>query len=357
MRVAIISYKLPSPGRKSGGIERVAHCLADGLAQRGHRVTVFTYDTDIEGARYKVQGLPLGGLWKNWLGQRVTMGYLGNVITLCGKYNEFDVIVAHGDSLLLPLRAKPVVRVMHGSALGEALSADSPWRFLLQLGVYCQELITGLFQRNCVAVSQNTRSYNPFIRHVISNGVDLSVFYPVPECKTPEPSVAYVGVLGGRKRGMLLLKWFAREVLVRHPTAKLMVVGDSGPRIPGVIFLTGVSDTELAAVYRRAWVYASPSTYEGFGLPSLEAMASGTPVVATPNPGSRELLGDGRYGLLVQDGEFGMTLAELLADSEARQRLARLGLDRAQDYSLKLTIDRYEALLSEVCNRNLGVGR
>ena len=51
------------------------------------------------------------------------MGYLGNVLALLPDYREFDAIIAHGDSLLLPLAGKPVVRVMHGSALGEARSA------------------------------------------------------------------------------------------------------------------------------------------------------------------------------------------------------------------------------------------
>ncbi len=45
----------------------------------------------------------------------------------------------------------------------------------------------------------------------------------------------------------------------------------------GVTYVTGVPDTQLADLYRRAWVCASPSTYEGFGLPYLEAMACGTP--------------------------------------------------------------------------------
>ena len=67
----------------------------------------------------------------------------------------------------------------------------------------------------------------------------------------------------------------------------------------------GVDDAELASLYRRAWAYVTPSTYEGFGLPYLEAMACGTPVVATPNPGSVEILDHGKYGVLAADEEFG----------------------------------------------------
>ena len=67
----------------------------------------------------------------------------------------------------------------------------------------------------------------------------------------------------------------------------------AGPARKGVSYHVGVSDTELAALYCRAWVYVSPSTYEGFGLPYAEALACGTPVVATPNDGSHEMLSAG----------------------------------------------------------------
>ena len=64
------------------------------------------------------------------------------------------MILTVGDSLLMPLLGKPLVRVMAGSALGEALSAKSPLRFLHQLGVYAQELASAATQRNCVGVVQ-----------------------------------------------------------------------------------------------------------------------------------------------------------------------------------------------------------
>jgi glycosyltransferase involved in cell wall biosynthesis len=280
------------------------------------------------------------------------MGYLGNVLALLPRYRDVDVVITHGDNLLLPLLGKPVVRVMHGSALGEALSARSPGRFVLQLGVYGLELFTGFTQSGCVAVSHNTLRYNPFVRRVIPNGVNLTVFSATPESKTCEPSVMFAGALEGRKRGRLLIEWFIRDVRQRHPTATLMMVSPPGPEIPGVNYHTGVSDTELAALYRRAWIYASPSTYEGFGLPYLEAMACGTPVVATPNPGSREVLDEGRFGRLVADSEFGGAMADLLADAAARSELATRGLKRAQEFTLTTMVDRYEHLLSEICAPN-----
>jgi hypothetical protein len=121
----MLSYRLPVHGEKRGGIERAADTLAQGLAERGHHVVVFSHDERPEGASYEVRPLPWKGFVETWLGRRLTMGYLGNVLALIPRYRDFDVVVAHGDSLLLGLSGKPVLRVMHGSALGEAQSAPS----------------------------------------------------------------------------------------------------------------------------------------------------------------------------------------------------------------------------------------
>jgi phosphatidylinositol alpha-mannosyltransferase len=350
LRIAVFSYGLPVEGQKRGGIERVAHDLANRLAGRGYGVTVFTYDAKPSEASYETCGLPWKRFVNSWLGRRITMGYLGNLLALLPAYRGYDLIVAHGDSLLLPVLGKPLIRVMHGSALCEAIHAKSPWRFIMQLGIYLEELLTGLTQPGCVSVSQNTLRFNPFVRRVISNGVDLKVFYPDAYEKSPEPSILFVGDLNGRKRGRQLIEWFVRYVQPQHPTARLQVVSNPGPAIPGVSYYTGVNNTELATLYRAAWVYASPSTYEGFGLPYVEALASGTPVIATPNPGSREVLADGEYGLLVGDSEFGDALAGLLSDSEQRNRLIAKGITRAQGYSLDSMVEQYENLLLEMCH-------
>jgi glycosyltransferase involved in cell wall biosynthesis len=133
-----------------------------------------------------------------------------------------------------------------------------------------------------------------------------------------------------------------------HPAATLTIVGPAGPAHPGVRYLTGVSDAELAGLYREAWVYASPSTYEGFGLPYLEAMACGTPVVATRNPGSVEVLDDGACGLLPPDDDFIPQVAALLGDPGRRAALSARGVQRSRAYALSAMLDRYEALLVSI---------
>jgi phosphatidyl-myo-inositol alpha-mannosyltransferase len=178
--------------------------------------------------------------------------------------------------------------------------------------------------------------------------VDRTLFRPDRRERTAEPSVLFVGSMDGRKRGRFLLEGFLNRICPQHPTATLTIVGAEGPSHPGVEYLTGVADARLADLYRRSWVFASPSSYEGFGLPYLEAMACGTPVVATRNPGSVEVLGNGAYGLMPPDSEFARSVADLLEDETGRAVLTAAGLKRADEYSLDRMLDGYEQMLMDM---------
>ena len=344
LRIGVFSYRLPVAGQKRGGIERVAHDLADGLGRRGHEVTVFSHDPRPPGAAYAVAGLPWRRFVDSWIGRRVTMGYLGNVLWLLPRVSGFDVLMTHGDSLLLPLKGKPFVRVMHGSAREEAASATSVGRRLLQAGVYVQELAGAALHTATVGVSANTRLANRFVRHVIPNGVDRRVFHPGAALRDDRPALVFVGTLGGRKRGAWLLDLFDAVIRPRVPRAELHMVCPHGPERAGVTYHVGVSDATLAALYCRAWLCVSPSAYEGFGLPYAEALACGTPVVATPNPGSHEVLATGG-GVLASDEAFATTVVALLTDDLRRRALEEEARARAGDHDLETTIDAYEAVL------------
>ena len=273
-------------------------------------VTVFSHDPKPPGAAYDVVPLQWRRFVDTWIGRRVTMGYLGNLLWLLPRVSAFDVLLTHGDSLLLPLTRKPFVRVMHGSARGEAASATSIGRFLLQAGVYVQELASAALHRDgAVAVSENARQANRFIRRVIPNGVDRRVFHPgaAPQSRAAHAHVRRRAVRPEARR-MAAGRLRAHDPPQRaRRRAAHGVPARAGSARRHAITL-GSSDTELAALYCRAWLYVSPSTYEGFGLPYAEALACGTPVVATPNDGSREMLAAGgghprgRRGIRVDRG-------------------------------------------------------
>ncbi len=128
-----------------------------------------------------------------------------------------------------------------------------------------------------------------------------------------------------------------------------MVCSDA-PSAEGVTVTGRLSDEELASWYRRAWVFCLPSTYEGFGIPYAEALLSGTPVVASPNPGARYVLADGKYGRIVEDPELGSSILELLSSQwpGAGTIRARAGASR---FDLLHVISEYETLYTRTLDR------
>jgi len=128
---------------------------------------------------------------------------------------------------------------------------------------------------------------------------------------------------------------------------KLLIIGDEISKYPTlrravhqgklhkhVRFLGFVGDQTLAALYRLATVFAFPSLYEGFGLPPLEAMASGTPVVTSNVSSLPEVVGDA--AILVDPREptaIAHGLRRALLDPVLRQQMRERGLARASHYS------------------------
>jgi glycosyltransferase involved in cell wall biosynthesis len=96
-----------------------------------------------------------------------------------------------------------------------------------------------------------------------------------------------------------------------------------------------VSHDELVELYRNAAALLFPTQYEGFGLPVAEAMASGTPVVATPDPAVREVGGDAI--VYAQPDDFADAIRRALAE---RERWVRAGLERARLFSWEETARR-----------------
>jgi len=104
-----------------------------------------------------------------------------------------------------------------------------------------------------------------------------------------------------------------------------------GPPQRGVEYLGRVSDDELVELYRGAAVYVDTSRYEGFGYQVLEAMACGTPVVATGGTSIPEIVGDA--GIVCTPAELARELRRLLDDKELAADLRRRGVERAAQFT------------------------
>jgi len=339
------------PSRSRGGVGHFAHGLCNALGKRGHTVTVFSQDPPPQDALYHVNILPPS---------HPVMGYHCDPLTFPFQvakrhFSAFDVIHAQGDEHLISRNGPPVIRTMHGSALAEALyngwRLRSPKRFFMHLYFYGCELLADVRADAVVVVSNDTRRYYPRVHAMIPNGVDLEHFSRQQGERTGHPTILFVGELGSRKRGKLLCDVVRRIVKPRIPDVELWLVCPEKAEGDGVRWFGLVDSDMLAKLYRETWVFCLPSSYEGFGRPYVEAMASGTPVVATHNPGAREVLENGRYGLVVPDAELGETLCTLLTHADLRADYARRGAERAKVYAWETVTEQYEQVYAMVLRK------
>lgn len=334
MNIAITSYYLPS-GSKIG-VGYMVHYLANQLTRRGHKVTVFSACAACPDALYETVRIPCGKPMQ-------TFRFAWNLRRI--DFSRFDVLNAHGDDTFLWGCKRPRhIHTYHGSCLAEMWHAATLPVKLRMGALAIGELTSAFLAGERVAVSANTRRYIPRIGRVIPNGVDLEQFTPGTEPKSEHPSLLFVGTVFGRKRGAMLVDLFEREIKPAIPDAELWMVCEDAVNSEGVHCLGRVPLERLISLYRRAWAFCLPSTYEGFGVPYLEAMACGVPVVATPNPGAREVTSEGRYGWLAPDGELAAALLRVLSEPDLRERMRHAGLKRAQEFGWDAVCKQYERL-------------
>jgi glycosyltransferase involved in cell wall biosynthesis len=172
------------------------------------------------------------------------------------------------------------------------------------------------------------------------------------------PFLLYVGTLEPRKNLRTLLRAFAH--LAGEQSACLALAGPRGwldeaivaeaGRQAGRVRLLGpVPAADLIALYATATAFVFPSLYEGFGLPPLEAMAAGTPVVAARASCLPEVLGDAALFAPPEDEQaLAEALRAVLQDADLRADLRERGLARAAQFSWERTAAETLAVYREV---------
>lgn len=295
-----------------------------------------------------------------------------------------DCSVVHGPVNVLPLGLRrPTVVTVHDLAFlhfPEAYPAVKRWylRLLTQWSVRRAWRV--------IAVSEQTRQdlltcygVNPDRITVVPNGVDPSLRRIDDENELadwraahglPERFLLFVGTLQPRKNLTTLLRALAE--LRSLFTWPLVVIGARGwkessifqqVRALGleqqVLFLGYVPPEQLPWWYSAATIFVYPSLYEGFGLPVLEAMACGTPVITSNGSALREVAGDA--AVLINPyspSDLARAIRELARNEELQRKLRMAGQARAQSFSWERTAREtalvYRAVVSEAREKRRG---
>jgi len=301
----------------------------------------------------------------------------GNQILLPSFIRREGIDLFHSTNYMLPLflRGPAVVSTIHDLIpikfphfTPRAKKTRFNWlfrRLLIQCARRSDRVIT---------VSHHTRDdlmrilgLPPEKISVVYNGID-SKYHPEdrtgnPGSLPPDPFILYVGRFDPYKNVVGLIRSFNRFSREREDNPRLVLAGHLDPRYPEAVeaakelglesrvsFLDGAAEDELIQLYNEARILILPSLYEGFGLPPLEAMACGTPVIVSDRGSLPEVVGDA--GLIV-DPEREENIAgaiKKLWDSEAlRSEMREKGLRRAKDFSwdktARETLKVYEGLV------------
>jgi phosphatidyl-myo-inositol alpha-mannosyltransferase len=197
---------------------------------------------------------------------------------------------------------------------------------------------------------------------VIPNGVDVARFRAAVPAEVGEGTkLLFVGRLDARKGFKIAVEAF-RIAAASREDLRLIVVGDGPQRdlvesLPAplrrrVLMVGAVPHVEIPAYYGACDLYLGPAIGgESFGIVLVESMAAGLPLVASDIPGYREVVADGREGLLVPPGDAAAVAAavdRILGDPALAGRLANAGLARARGYDWSAVTPRIEEIYRRV---------
>lgn len=333
----------------AGGAELNIHEQAKHWVDSGHQVTLFCggykgcspYDT-IDGIKI----IRKGG--------RFSIYFWAFYFYVKKFRNQFDVIVdiENGIPFFTPLFSKvPKVCLLHHV---HTRQFRKEFRFpLAQVGIFLEAVIMPLVYKNVpfITVSESSLTelvklgINPDHCQVVYNGLDHQQYRPDQNIKSIKPLIVYLGRLMAYKQVDKLIR-FMHPILEKQPEAELHIIGGGTTEenlkqlthqlnLDDKVFFHGyVSEQEKVTWLQKAWLLATASLNEGWGLVVIEANACGVPAVAFNVPGLSESVNDNYSGRLVEtDEDFIDQILEILSNADYRKRLSDGAIKHAAKYS------------------------
>jgi len=410
MRVAMLSYHTcplaTLGGKDTGGMNVYVRELTRKLGGRGVGVDVFTRSQDEHvphvlhdlGYCNRVVHIRAGSetpMAREQLAELLPQFVDGVQEFARAKDLTYDIIHSHywlSGLAGLQLRRKwqvPMIHMFHTLAMMKSRVARSPEEEPSDLRLDSERVILREVDRVVASTQAELAQFQWLYKvdtsntEVIPPGVDTAHFYPIPidEAKAyigvpPEQNLLlFVGRIEPLKgidtllEAMALLK--EEGVLQEHPVSLMVIGGEPNAgsedmaaemaRLKGLCESLGMGDLvtflgkrdqdTLQYYYSAAEIVVVPSHYESFGLVALEAMACGTPVVASETGGLVFLVRDGETGFHVPAGDakaLADRLQTLIQDEVLRARLGRQAAEYAKDYDWSVVADHIMSLYNNV---------
>ena len=261
---------------------------------------------------------------------------------------------ARADVLLCPANLAPVAARNAVVILHDAAPLRHPGWYSGVYAAWQRRLLPLIARRACTVITVSPFSRNELKEllnveaEVVHGGVDPRFTPEAVPARRGRPYVLTVASHTARKNLNALAPAAAA---LGEQGIELVVAGGRRPQftaeagLDGLTLIGQVPDDQLPGLYAGAELFVLPSLYEGFGLPVLEAMASGTPVVAANTTALPETAG-GAARLAEPDPEaLREALLGLLGDQRERERLRALGLERAHGFTWERTALEVDAIV------------
>ena len=358
-----------------GGISENVHHAATELVARGHRVTIISGTPRPNGTASLAipNGIPVVRIGRsvpvygNGAIAHVAVGpHLWRDVKDVLSDRQFDILQLHSPLFftLPPLAALlsrcPQVGTFHS--------------YFDRSMVY--SMLSGVLQRHVVSRLNGVTAVSPSVwramsryfdldGRVIPNGVDVEMFHPgvapLRRFGRHKRTLLFLGRFDPRNGLPFMLRAFER-VRERTRDVRLVIVG-SGPlearyrrlvpaSISDDVHFEGPALLERPSYYASADIFCSPISNASFGITLLEAMACGTPIVATDNVGYRDLLGPEEGLLVPQDVEaFADGILQLLGDERRRSLMGVAGRQKALKYAWPVVVTQLLDYFNEILAR------
>lgn len=353
----------------AGGVQRIAALMMNEFVQRGHTVSLLTWDKEEHGSFYPLD--PSIKWYKIGIGDHRVKADLKTKLCRMQKVREAlreaqpDVILAFQDGPFQSMRA-------YSAGMGipvVAAERNAPQRFdHTEAGKHRNLVYQGFrFARGLTVQCESFVTHYPSYLHdkmtVIPNPVFPAEVMAKPAGKKGAPkTLLSIGRFGYQKNLQVLVRAFAK-IAADFPdwTLKIIGEGDDRPELEALAKSAGIADRvlmpgttkDVPKEYLAAHLFCLPSRWEGFPNTLAEAMAHGLPAVGFGDcAGVADLIQDGETGLLAAGMNDENTLAEalsiLMVDDKRRAEMGVAGTKFVQQFVPEKILDRWENYLEDM---------